>query len=585
MTYDSEKILDYCYTLFHTLEMRSQSTTIANFSGKVSDRGWCNADNIHYGYLGTLIFKLQLYEATLDPKVLKSLLLQLEELESGLQTVNTYNYSFAFGRMGLVYFYIQLHRCIKERRYLLSALEIVRHLSESHLIYFSLLSDCSVNNGAAGILMVLMELYMETKEDWLLPIFSHYLNRIIQRISITDTGLSWTPPGTAIAELDRLTRDTEITAVLLAIAHLFSTDHLRLLMNNAQPCQPDAGSFDNILYKLAYQQTKSDSNRQYFAGVLLLEAYELNHKEGYLELPADLVSEYLRLPLTQDGDYSLASGYCGKAYFLLRWLMSGKSKLSNVFFPATYIYDQPAVMDNIPEFLDEYKVHDIIMDAQLRVSYKNWDEQQREEIRKEIFGGQKRITLSLFADLNSKYDLAADLALLRARFTLTANTPEEEFDDVLATAKIITLDQEIFMQIPFCVAANTIIIDEPVISADMRISPAEISDFFAKFGSKSMVCRMGDEERLDIKVLNLSKLIFDNLRLPCTGNEISRRITEFTMSQKPEIQAIICREFKTTPEQLELYIKTMVFEAIKSFMGEGMIEVAQKDTFSPTYEA
>ncbi|NLR57700.1 hypothetical protein HGH93_06295 [Chitinophaga polysaccharea] len=575
MINNKEKILNYCYAIFHALETQSPSAGVSNLSGNTPGRGWRNGDNIHCGYLGTLMFELQLYEATLDPKVLKSLLLRLPTLERTL--ANTYNYSFAFGRMGLVYFYIQLYRCTEEREHLTSALKIVRHLSASHLIYFSLLSDCSVNNGAAGILAVLMELYVETKEDWLLSVFSPYFDRIIQRISVTESGLSWVPPGTDIDEAVRLAHDTEITAVLLAVAHLFSADHLRLLMNNALPYEPGAEAIASILCKMAYQPTASGVNKRHKTGILLLEAYEWSHKTEYLELSRDIVSEYLSQPLTQDRDYSLASGHCGVAYFLLRWLMEGKSKLSNVFFPATHMLAQPAATGSTPEFLDEYTIHDVILDSQFRASYKNWEEPLREEIMKEIFKGGKRITLGMFADLDHKYDLAIDLTLLRARFTLTANKPEEEFEEVLATAKIVTLDQETFMKIPFCISPDTIVINEPGISADMKIAPAEISTFFAKFGSKSMVCRMGDEERLDIKVMNLSKLIFDNLTEPCTGNEISKRIVAFTMSQPPDIQAIICKEFKTRPEQLELYIGTMVFEAIKSFMGEGMIEVAQTD--------
>lgn len=569
MTHDREEILNHCYAVFYALETRIQHTGILNSSEAAPDRRWCDEANIYSGYLGAFIFELQLYEATLDPKVLQSLLRQLEKLEATLHPTGTYNYSFAHGRMGLVYFYIQLYRCTGESAYLSSALKIVRQLSESHLIYFSLLSDCSVNNGAAGILMVLMELYVETKEDWLLTICSPYFNRIIQHIGITASGLSWDTPGIVKDEAGSLPTDTGIAIVLLALAHLFSADHLRLLMSNVFLNEPDAKSLAEILCNTAHQKLTLHKDTRHFSGLLLLEAYELSGKAGYLESSGNIVSEYLNLPLAQDGDYTLSSGYCGGAYLLLRWLMAGKSKLSDVFFPAFYLLAQPVVMDNAPEFLDEYKVRQMILESQFKISYKTWDDQLREKISEGIFGSKGRITLNMLTSLSHKNDLEPDLSLFHARFRLTANKPEEIFEEVLGIAKIITLDQASFMRLQFCVSEKAIVINEPGIS---KITPDGILHFFTRYGTKSIVCRMADAERLDVKVLNLSKLVFDNLLEPRTGNEISKRVSEFAMSQDAEIVEAICKQLGTTVEYLDLYLGTMVYEAIKSFMEEGMIE-------------
>lgn len=187
-----KKILDLSFGIFNQLENNLSSN--AEFKVKSKDvytRTLNNKDNIFTGELGELFFILELYKRSNNIDVKSSMINRLERIESFCKAGKTNNYTFFFGRMGLCYFYIDVFRFTHNEEYLWRAMNIVSEHIQRNSFWFALLNSCSLYDGAAGILLVLIHLYSETKEDWILHIIEKYTVKLLQDPIGGSCGISW----------------------------------------------------------------------------------------------------------------------------------------------------------------------------------------------------------------------------------------------------------------------------------------------------------------------------------------------------------------------------------------------------------
>lgn len=160
-------------------------------AGNIQNTDWDNPDNIGYGLLGELFFLLELYRTQSEPDLLTTIDRQLEVLEDQLQNHPTNNYTFYYGRAGLIQFYVDIYRTTGARIYLDKALESTREYQQHYAELFALSGSSSLFDGISGLLLTFMSLFEVSQEQWLLPLIEDLTLRLIKNARIHPDGAYW----------------------------------------------------------------------------------------------------------------------------------------------------------------------------------------------------------------------------------------------------------------------------------------------------------------------------------------------------------------------------------------------------------
>jgi Lanthionine synthetase C-like protein len=151
-----------------------------------------NSDNIAEGELGNIFLLLEVYRKTKDEEVWVSLQERLTLVENWCKQQATNNYTYFFGRCGLLSLYIHLYEQREEKPYLEKAVELANFFVSSSSMKFALLGNMSLYDGLGGMLMVFLKLYSLTADDFFLQVIERFTKKIIHSAKLSKEGVFWT---------------------------------------------------------------------------------------------------------------------------------------------------------------------------------------------------------------------------------------------------------------------------------------------------------------------------------------------------------------------------------------------------------
>ncbi|NLR68501.1 hypothetical protein HGH92_29625 [Chitinophaga varians] len=520
------------------------------------------------GSAGSLIFLLQLYDVAQSPTVLYYILEEARRTGEEFGQHKTLNYSLGYGKMGNVYLYLQLYRRLDDRRWLDEATKVVWEFAESHGICFALQNGCGINKGTSGVLLVLLELYHYTGENWLYDAIRECIGSIMQKMDVRGAWPTWRDQQHTGECREWISARNAVATTFISIADSFSIEHLSAFVRTNLADLADGRSLAAALYK----EMEEAGIKGPPAGMICLKAYELSSDPAYLYSLDNIIAELLEQfggKMEQD-DFTMETGLCGLGYLLLRRLSPAGAVQPDFFLPMK-VYSVNVPGARLP-FPDEDEFQHIILGGLFRNSYKNCTEEEKERIREKVFKPGSILNVHNFDVLETEEKLRVDLALMKSAAVLKGGSAESEMAEVLAISEVVRKDRETVMSLPITVSSEVIITTLPAADAN-----PDMENFLATYGVGSFACRIDSMGSLDVKPLNLSKIVFDYLGDCGTGNDISAGICQFVASQPAPARALICKYLRAQEPFLEQYINEMVFQAIKFYLTEGVFVLLQRE--------
>lgn len=165
-------MLEQSFKIYDALELQSQ-------------------EPVEKGSLGRYLFMLEMYKHTGDPHLLKNISDYLGRIEKREVSFKINNYSLFNGRAGISYSYLELFKMTREERYLHKAVEIVRDYLSLKSHPFRIHDSHGLADGTAGMLILCLFLYAETREAWLCEYIEQCISFLINKAMLTESGIYW----------------------------------------------------------------------------------------------------------------------------------------------------------------------------------------------------------------------------------------------------------------------------------------------------------------------------------------------------------------------------------------------------------
>jgi lantibiotic modifying enzyme len=144
-------------------------------------------NNIYAGKAGYIIYLLELYDITKD----QSVLIEAEEVAELIthqidpSDIDKMSYAFYTGLSGIALSFIFLYRVTKKKQYLEFARLLLFKSKESFNYKIPIVE---LINGISGIILVLLNLYIELREDWIPSDIEFYAKFIIDKARLGQNG-------------------------------------------------------------------------------------------------------------------------------------------------------------------------------------------------------------------------------------------------------------------------------------------------------------------------------------------------------------------------------------------------------------
>lgn len=148
-----------------------------------------NLECIDSGISGNLLYLLELYKTSNDAVYLDVVDEWIEILLNYIDKNPTNDYSLYTGRVGFVYLLIQRNSITQHKKLLDECLRIVVPVNQWYLN--SEFTTDYFYNGRAGTMLVLIDLYQITREQFLLDYIDAFLSKMISNAKIARNGIFW----------------------------------------------------------------------------------------------------------------------------------------------------------------------------------------------------------------------------------------------------------------------------------------------------------------------------------------------------------------------------------------------------------
>jgi len=155
--------------------------------GKRESTGW---ESVATGTSGTLLLLMELYRQTGEREYALSIDEAIREVAGYCKESPGNNYSLYTGRAGVVYALIQWYHITGNDSLLEDALALIP-FSNQEFFHSNYTSDY-LYDGRAGMLLVMLHLYLLTKEPFLLSHISDFAERILAGVHLSANGAYWT---------------------------------------------------------------------------------------------------------------------------------------------------------------------------------------------------------------------------------------------------------------------------------------------------------------------------------------------------------------------------------------------------------
>ncbi len=206
-------------------------------------------DNIAGGELGNIFILLEIFRKTQDEDIWASLEEKLTALENRCNDEPTNNYTYFFGRSGLVTLYLHLYEERGQELYLEKALELAKAFLESSSLKFTLLGSMCLYDGLGGILLVFLKLYSLTADENILKAIERFTNKIILSARLSREGIFWDNSHKNPNGFGFRFGASGIALVFLELGQFWGNDAFFELAKHALCCEDRYWSYDEHIWK------------------------------------------------------------------------------------------------------------------------------------------------------------------------------------------------------------------------------------------------------------------------------------------------------------------------------------------------
>ena len=148
--------------------------------------GW---ESIATGVSGAILFLAELYRQTGDPGTASAIDTAIDEVLVHCRNKNSYDHSLYTGRAGVVYALMQWYSITGRDRLLEDALSVAAPSNQEYL--YSHYTPDDLYSGRAGTLLVLLHLFLHTKEPFLQAHIGDFAGKILAGVDLSADGGRW----------------------------------------------------------------------------------------------------------------------------------------------------------------------------------------------------------------------------------------------------------------------------------------------------------------------------------------------------------------------------------------------------------
>lgn len=576
-----EIVIEECLRIYHSREFRESR----------SEKG----SSIGYGSLGKCFFLLELYRQTARTEIMNDIAGCLRTVGESYAAGKTNNQGLFYGRSGLPYLYLELYRATQERKFLEKCLCLTQQRLNSPAGLFHIQDNASFIKGIAGVVLLYLQLYNETKEDWINDRIWQNAGALIDRAHLTESGIYWNgidcrscnagfaaggsgvslallelgrvfDPGIfhtlaerALTEEDEFLTKERATSLNLSLSRgLAGQSLVRMychLQNGDRRYDESIDKLrDNTNYLLDNPEKVTDHslfNGLAGIGIAFKEAYSLTKKPRYGNVAGDIALQLVqKLRAVEDmatADWSFFSGLTGIGYSLLKITDPGEEP--SILFPRI---SKP-------------------VNGESRLS---WQEVNRRILRKNFgktagviqkqFPGEWTSFLSsgtyispsdlgqwinglrrdhLPEDVNERLGdvVERDFTIIKIKGDYSKFMLEDNVDFARSIEKILQMSEDEFRNLRLVVSDKAVLLNkEPSIDYSNPIAPNLLVDIFeAVYGRRSYYFWADAYNDFHGEEMLVLRVFSDLFVEPCPVHEVLKITIDFVMSQNDQIIGIL----------------------------------------------
>jgi len=151
---------------------------------------WNNPENLDSGVSGIVLFLIELYKQTKEAKYLEIIDNSISHLVAYCKNNPTNNYSLYTGRGSVVYVLMQRYFTNGDRSLLKKSIELIKPANQEYLQ--SKYTSDYLYDGRSGTLLLLLHLYLLTREEFLAEYINQFTEKIIGNANLSSNGVYWT---------------------------------------------------------------------------------------------------------------------------------------------------------------------------------------------------------------------------------------------------------------------------------------------------------------------------------------------------------------------------------------------------------
>ena len=213
------------YILENSMFRISKLLTHENFNKSNYENDLSRLEDIDIGVCGNILFLIELIKVNPEFKIQKVLLVAGEDLMNHCKKTSRVHFGFYKGRAGVCYTLLKLFKVTGEKKYLDYSLELIKE--ESDVFIRSEFTTNRLYDGRSGLLLVLLHLYNNNQEYWILEKINFCLNEIVKDFVITNKGIIWNKGDKNIKPLNSyFFGSSGVAFTLIQLAKFFNDPYL-----------------------------------------------------------------------------------------------------------------------------------------------------------------------------------------------------------------------------------------------------------------------------------------------------------------------------------------------------------------------
>lgn len=473
-------------------------------------------------------FMLELFRRTGEQAVWNDLTALAAQLKT-YQESPGYNYTLYGGRMGIAWFYLELYRASGEIHWLQEGRQITMDYLQGEAFRYSIIATSGVANGLAGILLVLLHVYKETKDPEILEGLEKIVLQLAFRAKQGRKGIHW---GNATncegANTGFENGAAGIALVLSEVGRYFSS---------------------GILEKLAAKALEYEADYQADPVSAGYPGSEAQYGEGFFLL------KYMRLLTAENEDSCLPEALPLRSVFRQETHDILEAYLQSAY-RRTYSLLKSLRPHVLGTYCSEYGIPDIAAFEKYIEAWLATAEEHTDVTAVRVEFEREQFILSVRRSLGFRCRPVAD---------------DEAGVEQLEEQMPLSTDRFLSLRVVHAPSVRTRSWEDTMDLSRVLTVP-EFASFFQHYGARFCICYLSlDDTLLDINP-GIIRLVFEQFDQPITIREAAQRIITFIQQQPAPALALLKDHYYVTDDkQLFGRIKNLVIDGARLHMAEGIL--------------